>query len=161
MADGVTGNEQLQANVKLLLEALEVKVTRDAVHAAADVIRDEMVLQAPLLDEKTAHSTSLEPGAVKRDIRTRMHAVDKDGVVTAVVGPDYTSYVCQWLEFGHRLVKGGSSRIGPTGRLRGAGHEIGEVKPHPFIRRSYENSIRPAMAKFTEIFKAETSEALK
>lgn len=150
----------MQGKMRFLRSAVQEQIVKDGVRAGAQIIRDEMRLQAPVLDHRTAESTSLEPGALKADIRSRMRRTDRRGFVEAIIGPFRTAHVAYWLEFGHRLVKGGRSRVTLKGNS-GTGREVGEVQPHPFLRRSYETSIEPAREAFAEVVANGIREVLK
>lgn len=127
--------------------------TRAAVRDAANVIRDEMRIKAPELDEKTAASTSLNPGVLRHSIRTVVHPTDRAGFVLAEIGPKRgIIHVAVWVEWGHRLVRGGYSSF-KRGRLQGGGKEIGEVPAHPFLRPAFEASSQLALQEFARSLK--------
>ena len=82
----------------------------------------------------------LPNGALRSDIVVRMTR-DDDGTLIAVVGPaKLTRWVARLVEYGHRLVRGGRSRVLKNGKTKGPGKEIGTVQAHPFIRPAYEAS---------------------
>lgn len=145
------GLEQLQGKLKLMREAAEGEAARQGVTAGGNVIRDAMRSEAPVLDEKTAHSTALEPGALKADISTRVEK-NKDGLITAFIGPGKrTSHVALWVERGHLLVKGGQLPWTNGKRKRsGAGRAVMHVPAHPFLRPAYDGSRRAALQEFAE-----------
>jgi hypothetical protein len=87
----------------------------------------------------------LPDGALKSDITVTTHRY-KDGTPYVTVQPGkYTARVAQWVEYGHRLVRGGYSKVLKNGKTRGIGKVIGDVAAHPFIRPAYEAS-RDAVA---------------
>jgi HK97 gp10 family phage protein len=123
------------------------EAARAAVRAGAAVIQAAMVEDAPVLEEQTAKSSALSPGALRSDIEVLPVHADKDGEYSTLIGPGKsTQHVAEWVEYGHRLVKGGQSKVGPDGRTSGIGHEVGRVKPHPFLRPAYERSAADALA---------------
>lgn len=138
------GWDRLQRKLDAVANGISDKGMDRVVRAGARVFRDAVEEAAPVLDERTANSTALEPGALKADIRMglRHNAV---GTAEAHVGPGKdTARVARWVEYGHRLVKGGYSKVLAGGKTRGPGAEIGEVAAHPFIRPAYEASLSAA-----------------
>lgn len=145
----VTGVTEMQERIRALRAGIREQGVRDGVRAGAAVIRDAMIAAAPVLDEKTANSTSLDPGAMKEDIRSRLRATDKQGFASSIIGPGAkTAHVAFWVEFGHRLVRGGHSKVLASGKTQGPGREVGFVPAHPFLRPAFEGSIDDALAAF-------------
>lgn len=152
---------------KLLInmEKLRAKMAKDgqrrAVVAGARVVGVAMVEAAPILDRTTARSTALDPGELKRSVRVRTR--QEDGQTVAMVGPwakekgGNLGKIAYNVEYGHRLVKGGKSRLGPDGKFRGAGKVIGNVAAHPFLRPAFEASAEAAI----EAVGASLGESLK
>jgi HK97 gp10 family phage protein len=156
----VTGLDEVRANLAKLEIGLRTEYVLNAVKAGAAVFKDALVEAAPILDEKTAKSTSLEPGELKRDIKARTK-LDEDGFAVAVIGPSRrTAYVARFLEFGHRLVKGGYSRVEAWGN-RGGGHEVGQVPAHEFLRPAFEASEEEAIEAFKTKLRDEIAGGLK
>ncbi len=147
------GLPETQAAMNALRQEVRTTATRGAVRDGATVIGDAMTAAAPVLDHKTAESTSLEPGEMKADIRVAMGRVDQEGFITAAIGPTKrTRHVARWVEYGHRLVKGGYSSF-KRGKLQGVGKQIGDVPEHPFLRPAYETSWQQSIAVFAESLK--------
>ena len=74
----------------------------------------------------------------------------------AVVGfGKLTRAVAGWVELGHRLVRGGYSKVLKNGKVRGPGRQVGTVAAHPFVRPAYEASVDAANQAFAETFAAE------
>jgi HK97 gp10 family phage protein len=161
MQQVLTGVPQLLAK----LEKARVQMTgpemKKAVRAGGNVIKAEMVSRAPVLDEKTAGSTSLDPGALKADIRVSLPH-DEDEIV-ALIGPSSkTAHVARWVEYGHREVHGGSSEIVADGKSRGPGKAAAnDVPEHPFLRPAFEASLTAAGEAITESLKKSFQEVLK
>lgn len=134
----LAGVADTQKMLQLLEERVARKGVRKALRVGAEVMKDAIVEVTPVLDKKTARSTSLEPGALKEDIAVRMATVD--GQPVAYVGPGKdTARVARWVEYGHRMVSGGYSKVVGKGRVRGPGKARTEDVPaHPFIRPAYE-----------------------
>jgi HK97 gp10 family phage protein len=155
VVDGVDSLKRRMASLQRQLAGPSMAV---AVRAGGEVIRDAMISAAPILDERTAHSTALAPGALKADIKVRMskREAEKQGEPVAVIGPGKkTARVARWVEYGHRLVKGGQLKILANGRTKGRGKLVGEVVEHPFLRPAFEASVGEAQAVVKETMKRE------
>jgi HK97 gp10 family phage protein len=118
---------------------------KKALRAGAKVVKAAMVAKAPVLKKEIATSTALPPGAVKAGIRIYM--TDEDGDPAALVGPSAkVEHVTRFVEFGHRMVTGGYSKVLPGGKSRGPGKaKEKDVPPYPFLRPAYEESIGAAV----------------
>lgn len=128
-------------------EEVRTKGKRKALRAGGKVIEKTMKARAPVLESRTAQSTALPPGAVRDGIRTYVHD-GEDGEPEALIGPAAkVEHVARWVEFGHRQVKGGYSKVLANGRTRGPGKaaEV-DVPAHPFLRPAYEESREAALA---------------
>lgn len=145
----ITGLDGVIGNINLFRKEIGTTAVRGGLRAAAKVYAEAERESAPVLDRKTANSTALEPGSLKEDIEVQPVKVDADGVASVVVGPGKrTRHVAGWVEYGHRLVKGGQSKVLPDGHLRGPGHEIGSVQPHAWLRPAYERSVNAGIDAF-------------
>jgi HK97 gp10 family phage protein len=136
----IRGFSELATKMEAAAREVGERRTKRMVLAGARVFKREMVSRAPVLDKKTANSTSLEPGALKKNIRIAM--LKKETIPTAIVGPGTkTDYVARFVEYGHRMVSGGQSHVLPGGKTRGPGtaSEI-DVPAHPFIRPAFESA---------------------
>lgn len=134
----ISGLDKLQRRLGKLKVELSGPAEKRMVRAGAKVFKAEVEREAPVLDRKTAQSTSLKPGALKRGVRIRTPRNAE--VPTAEVGfSKETKRVAGWVERGHRLVKGGYSKVTAKGS-RGPGAEIGEVQAHPFVRPAFERA---------------------
>ncbi|UWZ84655.1 HK97-gp10 family putative phage morphogenesis protein [Occallatibacter riparius] len=143
-----TGWNEMQGEMKLLREAVNRDATRQAVRAGATVILEAMETAAPILDQKTAESTALPPGALKQDLSIKFFKrSEKLGVVRAWIGPTLNWHVAHWVEYGHFLVKGGYLSL-KRGKLQGHGRRVGEVQEHPFLRPAYEASWQASLAAY-------------
>lgn len=137
---------KLKVDLDKLRERMRLQATRKAVVAAAEVIGAAMISRTPVQVEKKAKSHSLEPGEVKASIRVRSK-ISKAGNPYALVGPNgsETSKVAHLVEYGHRMVVGGSSRLTATGKFEGKGRVLEkDVPPHAFLRPAYEESAAEA-----------------
>ena len=89
--------------------------------------------------------TALPPGALRRDISVR-RVPSEPRTAVVVIGPGkYTKQTAHLVEFGHRNVRGGKSRIGKDGKAKGEGQVIGQVPAHPFVRPAFEAAGQQAL----------------
>lgn len=141
--DGISYEIQGLSDVQKMLDDLTTKAAdrciRKALKAGAEIEQAAIVERAPVKDTTGG---MLPDGALKSDIVIKIKR-DDDGVLNAVVGPDkLTAHVARWVEYGHRLVQGGRSKLIKSGKNAGKtvgpGKEVGMVEEHPFIRPAYE-----------------------
>lgn len=155
------GVEEMRGKLKYLRGVFRDDVIRKASRAGAKVIQEEMITRAPLLDHKSPRSTAQDPGTLKKSIRTLVRK-PQDGVGEAIIGPLRDSFLARWVEYGHRLVKGGYSRMHKSGRgYRGPGRQVGFVPAHPFLRPAFEASRRRALEKVAEVAAEKLGSAAK
>jgi HK97 gp10 family phage protein len=141
MADGISirveGLSELQAKLEELSTKQADTAIRAALKAGAEVERVAISERAPIKDTTGG---SLPDGALANDIVVKIKRSDQ-GFLYAVVGPDkYTAHVARWVEYGHRLVRGGRSRLLKNGKTGGPGSQVGTVPEHPFIRPAFEST---------------------
>lgn len=130
---------------------------RKGVLAAARAISDAMVQRTPEQVEKQAGSSSLQPGEIKSSIRIRPRT-SRDGNPYALVGPtgEDAARVAHLVEYGHRMVVGGESRLNAIGQFVGPGKAKEEdVPPHPFLRPAFEAIASEAMEIMAQTIDAE------
>ena len=135
----------LLAKLESLGQEVETAGKRRALRAGSQVVERAMYLGAPFLSVKTAQSTSLEPGALRNGIRIYMY--EDEGEPVALVGPSAkVEHVARWVEYGHRSVHGGYSKVLANGKTRGPG-KAGDVDvaAHPWIRPAFESSLNAAV----------------
>ena len=145
----LTGVADTRKVLQLMQERVANQGVRKAVRAGANVIREAIEQLTPVQAGRNLGSNSLEPGELQADIGVRMKT--KDGNPTAIIGPGpKTAHVAGMVEYGHRAVTGGYSRVQGFGRVRGPGKIVGNVPAHPFIRPAFESSVAPAREAFTE-----------
>ena len=133
----VTGIAEACNRLTLLQQVVRDDFTRRALKAAAEVIAEEQRSLAPVLDEKTANSDALEPGALRAGIGVRIHK-DGEGYLTALIGPKKgTRRVAHSVEYGHL------QRVGP-----GGAKTVGHVPAHPFLRPAFDAKWQQAVAVF-------------
>jgi hypothetical protein len=134
-----SGFEAAIAGIQALDPARQKKVVHDALLAGGNIVLEAVTAAAPInVWPQTPHTTALPPEALKSDFRVRI-SVGEGGSGVAVIGPGkFTIQVARWLEYGHRLVRGGYSKQTKSGGYRGPGTQIDTVDAHPFIRPAYD-----------------------
>jgi HK97 gp10 family phage protein len=161
MSFDMAGLDAMKARMAGMAEAVSGPIAHKAVRAGGRVIQEAMIERTPENVERNAGSDSLEPGAVKADIKVRFPADENALEATATIGPGgKTSHVARWVEYGHRMVSGGQSKLGPDGKLRGPGKaaEV-DVPADPFLRPAFEASEAPAMDAIAETLATELPKA--
>ena len=153
MAIETTGIAEIREKIQAMRSQVSGPISRRAVRAGGRVIAAAMIERTPVNIEKNAGSNSLEPGAVKADIKVRFPAAENQTMeAVALIGPGgKTSHVARFVEYGHRMVHGGQSKVGADGKVRGRGivHDV-DVPAHPFLRPAYEASLAEAQAAMAE-----------
>jgi hypothetical protein len=156
----MAGAAEMQSSMRRLSDEIRQKLVLRAVRDAGVVIQDAMRESAHVLAERNPGSDALEPGQLREDIRVRAR-LDEDAVARAIIGPVKYEYVARFVEFGHRLVKGGYSKSDGKGGLRGPGTQIGEVPAYPTLRPAFERSQSDAFDKFKGSMQTYLPEALR
>lgn len=135
--------EQMARMLEEFPASVEQQMLEKATGAGAIVFQLALIEKARVREsERTPGSTSLPKGYVKADVRVQKLKSRVDGMVGWLIGPSsLTAHVWRWLEFGHRLARGGQLPWSGTGRRRnrgGHGKEIGHVPAEPFIRPAFD-----------------------
>jgi HK97 gp10 family phage protein len=137
----IEGLSDLQAKLDDLSTKAGERAIRAALRAGAAIEQAAIIERAPVKD---GTGGVLPEGALKSDIVVKMSR-DEQGTIIAIVGPaKLTKWIARLVEYGHRNVRGGVSRL-VKGKAKGPGSVIGNVAAHPFIRPAYEAS-RQAVA---------------
>jgi HK97 gp10 family phage protein len=129
-------------NIKAIFDNLATKerdsIVRKALKAGALIEQHAISERAPIKDSTGG---TLPDGALASDITIKMSR-DTDDSLMAIVGPGkYTKHVARWVEYGHRAVTGGYSRLLANGKTRGPGKvALKDVPEHPFLRPAWEAS---------------------
>ena len=128
---------------------IQDKVVLGATYAGAEVLQEAMMRMAPeqIPAEMAPHSDALKPGWLRADIRiVRLRTGSKRGWL---IGSGVTTaYVTRWLEYGHRMVRGGAWFTSWKRKTRGKGKLAKGtqfVPAHPFIRPAWDSSISGAI----------------
>jgi hypothetical protein len=155
------GLRELDAKLSALKGPAARQLIREAVLAGGKVLQTEVRLRAPER-VSTGHGNALPPGVLKNDIELHF-GITEEGLPAAIVKPGkYTAHVARWVEYGHRLVRGGYSKLLPGGRsTRGRGQEVGAVQPYPFIRPAFETARAPAVQATVESLRHNLPDAIQ
>jgi len=134
--DGAEQIDQTLAQLPLALrQRYLVKAMRKAVNTGAKETRQRV-------PKNSSGGGAPELPALRRSVKTKVKSYDE--YVLGIVGTTSMAFHAHLVEFGHRLVRGGTIESG--GRVRkakdpdrtGKGRVVGEVAPHPFIRPAAE-----------------------
>lgn len=157
----MTGLEEMIQKLKIFEEQLDLEITRQATRDASQVILEAMQSRAPVrIDEKTPGSRSMEPGELKASLRFRVKR-KRYGVFFATIGPDKRHRgLANSVEYGHRLVKGGKSRVKKSGMVAGTGRVVGHVPAHPFLRPAIDETAQAAIDAYGKTMWALSKEIL-
>ena len=155
----MTGLSQLVAKLENSRVQMAGPEMKKAFRKGGNVIKKAMQERAPVLDARTAGSTALDPGDLQAGMRVYLPEGEE---VTALIGPSAkVEHVARWVEYGHRMVSGGYSKVLADGRTRGPGKAAEEdVEEHPFLRPAYEESIAEAEATISQSLKESYKEVL-
>ena len=149
----IRGGAELQAKLDQLKKEEADAIMRKALRAGAQVVRDEIAARAPeQVNSPGKDSTALPAGALKNDVIVTTPRKTTGPLVIVDFGK-YTRRVALWVEYGHRLVRGGYLKVLANGKTRGRGEEVGAVQPHPFVRPAFEASSQRAVDAVTESIK--------
>jgi HK97 gp10 family phage protein len=160
MGAKITGFPEMRGKVRLLQQAMRERIAQDAVRAGAQVILERMIAAAPTGPIVTPGSTAADPGTLRSGLRRTAPRVDRLGFVSCLIGAaKRVAHLARWVEYGHRLIKGGGSHV--PKRSSDTGREIGNVPAYPFLRPAYEASEQLALEAFTEKARQEMTEVLR
>lgn len=170
----ILGLEETLAALKTLGAQVEREATKPAIQAGANVVtvvaRAEAKKHSPGAAERKITRKMTDPHLFEK-VAFRLRTYQKGNVVFAAVGEEAKgAQHAHLVEFGHRMVVGGSvARI--TGKqkgyapptknkaLRGAGRVVGQVPPHPWLRPVFEARKRRALDAITNVFRWEVRKA--
>jgi hypothetical protein len=136
------------------------QIMRRSIREGAKVFQAAVSEAAPERVEPHTGGDSLPPGALKSDVVISPIRGEKIGY--QVRFGRLTARVAADVDAGHRLVRGGKSRLNTkTGVARGAGKEIGSVPPHPFFRQAFETTAPEAEKAIEQQIKDQVDKAWK
>jgi hypothetical protein len=141
-----TGNHQIF--LAGVLQKMREQGERKALRTGAEVMRVAMETATPVQAGRSLGSDSLDVGEMKENIRVKL--AKDEGEQVALIGPmgedGRIAKAAYLVEYGHRMVVGGKSRLNAAGQFVGSGHALEQdVPPHPFLRPSYEASVRESL----------------
>ncbi len=143
MADGIKViglNELMNSFNKLKTQTAE-KVVRKSLRKGGRVMQDALTEATPVRPDLPS-GTALPPGAMASDIQLSVTKTS-EGIV-ATIGPGkHTAPYAIMVEYGHRQVKGGYSKLIKSGRnagkTRGPGKESKFIPAHAWVRPVFES----------------------
>jgi HK97 gp10 family phage protein len=160
MADGIDITIEGLADLKATFESL---ATKDANACILKALKAGAVVEQAAITEaapvKDTTGGMLPDGALKSDIEIKVHRPSGKLPYITVAPGNYTAAVARWVELGHRLVRGGYSKVTKSGKTRGPGKVIGNVPAHPFVRPAYERSRQAVAAAISTTLIAEIKKA--
>jgi HK97 gp10 family phage protein len=148
----VEGIEELQSKLDDLDQKIKTKIVRKALKAGGAIVKAAIEERAPERPDLPS-TTALPPGWMKQDVKSSFRGKTKSGNPGQIIGPGpATSHAAHLVEYGHRMVRGGKSRLDKkSGKYKGDGTETGFVPEHPFIRPAFES----VQAEVTEVVSQE------
>jgi HK97 gp10 family phage protein len=153
------GFKELGIKLTALVGDAGLNAERDGLRAGGEVIQAAIRSRAPVRPDLPS-GTALPPGALSHDIE--LHVGKEDGKWSAIVRPGTeTAYAAEFVEYGHRMVTGGYSKVlrsGPGWELtRGRGRLVKtsggstSVPAQPFIRPGFEEATGAAVDAATKV----------
>lgn len=130
------GFAEVERSLEDLGQSLGEQICRKALRAGGELMKGAIAANAPVRPDLPS-GTALPLGALQSDITVTV-SKDKNAPdsFSAWVEPGRATYhVSVFVEWGHRLIKGG--RYMSWGK-RGKGKEIGDVPAHPYIRPAFD-----------------------
>src|ERR1700734_579973 len=126
MPDGIDitieGLDALKATFQSLATKEADRCVLKALQAGAVIEQAAITERAPVKDTTGG---MLPDGALKSDIVIATHRNKSGGTPYITVAPGkFTAHVALWVEYGHRLIRGGYSRLLKSGKTRGPGSQI-------------------------------------
>jgi hypothetical protein len=156
----VEGFPELDATLKSLIEERGEQILRKALQAGGELMQAAVIERAPMRTDGLGGGKQnsqnpaydLPAGALKSDIKLTVRRDRDDNSLTARIEPGkYTRPVAYWLEYGHRIVRGGRYR----GGKKGTGQVVGEARRFPFIRPAHDETEGAALAAIEETIATE------
>ena len=158
MADGLVVQMQGFAELDKLFADMggptgEV-VVRRGLRAGGNLMKAAIAANAPVRPEGVS-TTALPPGALQSDIQVHVAKESADSFSAYIEPGAATRAVSRWVEFGHRLVRGRTSKRGAKGQ------QIGDVPAHPYIRPAFDSNEDLAVNAINESIMEDFEKAFK
>jgi len=164
--DGFSIDLKGLSEVKAKLDALGTseakRIVRKALKVGAAIVQEAVEIRIPARPDLPS-GTALPIGALRSDITIKMKESDQGNQAAIVQPGESTWHVAEFVESGHRLVRGGYSKETKpgSGKYRGPGSEVGTVDPHPYIRKAYEQTREEAAQAIATTLVTEIEKAAK
>jgi HK97 gp10 family phage protein len=129
------------------------RAQRKALKAVGQIVQEAIVAAAPVRVDDTPSGTALKPGALKDDIKARVHIATDEKVATdnsrVTIGPGKaTAYVANWIENGHANPKAKSAKAKKN------------TPAYPFVRKAADSVQQKAQAEYEAVMKAEIAKVM-
>src|SRR5579885_1134836 len=141
-------SKALEERLNSLKAEKQQQILASAFRKGAVVYQAAVISSAPERPELPS-GTALPPGALKSDVIVQK-AKSTGGPIYVGKFGKLTSHVARWVEYGHRLVRGGYSRVLKNGKTRGPGMVVGNVPAHPFFRNAFESATPEAIQQISD-----------
>lgn len=112
-------------------------IMRPALAAVGSWMAGRIATAAPRSPTDKPHPS----GELQSTVTWQVRISGREDTAQVVVGYSDDQFYAWFVEFGHRIVRGGYSRVDRNGRTRGPGTDTGEKVPaHPFVRPTFDSA---------------------
>lgn len=136
-----------------------VKIIEGALQDAGEVVKKAIEDRAPVRPDLPS-TTALPIDWLRHDVAVKKPRPTSKGIIVTIGPNRRTKHVARWVEYGHRLVRGGSLKVW-KGRSQGKGKLAGNVEAHPYIRPAWEQSKSATLEKFEGSFRSRVDDYVK
>lgn len=158
----IDGLNEVKEMLDNLAEKEADRIIRKALRAGGVITQDAVQSFAPVRPDLPS-GTALPPNALENDITLTVKKINSNQYSAIIQPGKATRHVANFVEYGHRLVRGGYSKIIKKGRnagkTRGPGSEVGFVPAHPFVRVAFESTVDKVTELISFVLKAEVTKA--
>jgi hypothetical protein len=116
---------------------------KGAVHEGAEVMRSAIEEHTPERTDKWTEgtrSTALPPGRLREGLFIDEYQGQRGNPVAVIRFDGEAERVARWVNFGHRIVRDGKSKVLKNGKTRGAGKVVGFAAPTYFFTETVEET---------------------
>lgn len=131
----VKGIPELDAALMEKLPNQVRSIIRSVLVEAGEWMAGQLSGAAPRSPSDKPHPSGYLAGSMRERMSIDIDA-DSAGVY---VGPNADAFYDYFVETGHRIVKGGYSKLTRAG-ARGPGHEIGKAEPHQYMATVFDTT---------------------
>ena len=157
----VTGIPELLTNLEKLKSKAAEKVIRKSLRKGARLMQAALAEAAPVRPDLPS-TTALPPGALASDIEISVKKTTT-GITATIGSGSWTEHAGIFVEYGHRMVRGGYSKVikqgKNAGKTRGPGKETGFVPEHQWVRPCFESNADSISAVICESLNEEVVKA--